>query len=66
MTSVDNDIAVLRIGFAFVNADLAQLKNRSALLWFLLSLFLGPFAALIMAFMKPRPANPEARSNDEL
>lgn len=33
---------------ALINAGLAQGKNRSGLNWFLLSLFLGPFATLLI------------------
>lgn len=64
MSSVDNDIAMLWFGFAFVNANLAQLKNRSGLAWFLISLPLGPFAPMILAFFKPRPS--DVRSNGQL
>jgi hypothetical protein len=34
-----------------INAGLAQGKNRSGLLWWLLSLFLGPLATLILVVM---------------
>lgn len=33
---------------ALINAGLAQSKNRSGLLWFLLSLLLGPIATFIL------------------
>ncbi|HMU61797.1 MAG TPA: hypothetical protein PKA66_08450 [Gemmatimonadales bacterium] len=33
---------------ALLNAGLAQAKGRSGLLWGLLSLFIGPFATLIL------------------
>ncbi len=33
---------------ALVNAGLAEQKNRSRLTWFLLSLFIGPFATLFV------------------
>jgi len=33
---------------ALINAGLAQSKNRSGLLWWLLSLFLGPIATFIL------------------
>jgi hypothetical protein len=36
---------------ALINAGLAQGKNRSGLLWFLLSLVLGPIATLVMVLM---------------
>ncbi|MDH5633331.1 MAG: hypothetical protein OEZ10_10120 [Gammaproteobacteria bacterium] len=36
---------------ALINAVLAQGKNRSGLVWFLVSLFIGPFATLILALL---------------
>ncbi len=36
---------------ALINAGLAQGKNRSGLLWFLLSLFLGPIATLVIVLL---------------
>ncbi|PAW30115.1 hypothetical protein COF64_25420 [Bacillus sp. AFS043905] len=39
---------------ALINAGLAQGKNRTALNWFLLSLFLGPFATFMLLFAKKR------------
>jgi len=36
---------------ALINAGLAQGKNRSGLVWFLLSLFLGPIATLILVVL---------------
>ena len=36
---------------ALINAGLAQGKNRSGLLWFLLSLVFGPFATLVLVLM---------------
>ncbi|MFK2890479.1 antitermination protein NusB [Dyella flagellata] len=36
---------------ALINAGLAQGKNRNGLLWFVLSLFLGPFATLAIVLM---------------
>jgi len=41
---------------AVINAGLAQGKNRSGLNWFLLSIFLGPIATIILvAFCDKRP-----------
>jgi hypothetical protein len=41
---------------AMINAGLAQSKNHSGLLWFLLSLVLGPIATfLIVAFCSKLP-----------
>ncbi|WP_284141114.1 MULTISPECIES: hypothetical protein [unclassified Virgibacillus] len=39
---------------ALINAGLAQGKNRTAFNWFLLSLFLGPIATLILLFAEKR------------
>lgn len=36
---------------ALINAALAQGKNRSGLIWFLLSLLLGPFATLFLVVL---------------
>jgi hypothetical protein len=36
---------------ALINAALAQGKNRSGLLWFLLSLPLGPLATLLLVVL---------------
>lgn len=36
---------------ALINGNLAQAKNQSALIWFLLSIPLGPVATLILLFM---------------
>ena len=36
---------------ALVNAGLAQAKHRSGLVWFLVSLFLGPIATLCIVVM---------------
>lgn len=36
---------------ALINAGLAQSKNRGGLLWFALSLFLGPIATLLVVVL---------------
>jgi hypothetical protein len=36
---------------ALINAALAQGKNRSGLLWFFVSLLLGPFATLLLVLL---------------
>ncbi len=36
---------------ALINAGLAQSKHRSGLIWFLISLLLGPVATLILLFL---------------
>lgn len=38
-----------------INAGLAQGKNRSGLNWFLLSLFLGPIATLLLLTVEKMP-----------
>lgn len=41
---------------SLINAGLAQSKNHSGLLWWLLSLLLGPIATfVIVAFLEKRP-----------
>ncbi|MEQ6378537.1 hypothetical protein RZN25_17140 [Bacillaceae bacterium S4-13-56] len=40
---------------ALINTGLAQGKNRTGFNWFLLSLFLGPIATLILLFVEKRP-----------
>lgn len=45
---------------SLINAGLAQAKNRSGLLWWLISLLLGPIATfLIVAILDRRPIGPE-------
>jgi len=39
---------------ALINAALAQGKNRTGLIWFLLSLILGPVATLILLFVEKK------------
>jgi hypothetical protein len=40
---------------ALVNAGLAQSKNRSGLIWFLVSLLLGPIATFLIVLFEPAP-----------
>jgi len=40
---------------ALINAGLAQGKSRGGLIWFLLSLLLGPLATLLIVVL-PRPS----------
>ncbi len=40
---------------ALLNAGLAQGKNRSGLIWFLLSLLLGPLATLCLVLVDKKP-----------
>jgi len=43
-----------------INAGLAQSKHRSGVVWFLLSLILGPFATLVIVLLD----DPKERSLD--
>jgi hypothetical protein len=55
-TDVQNTVYVGLGTLALINAGLAQSKNHSGLLWFLLSLFLGPIATFcLVAFCSKRP-----------
>jgi hypothetical protein len=36
---------------SLINAGLAQAKNRSGLLWFIVSLFLGPIATFLIVVL---------------
>ena len=38
---------------AMINAGLAQSKNRSGLIWFFISLFLGPIATFLIVLLGP-------------
>lgn len=38
-----------------INAGLAQAKGRSGLLWWLISLFLGPIATFLIVILDPVP-----------
>ena len=40
---------------SLINAGLAQAKGRSGLLWWLLSIFLGPIATLLIVVLAPVP-----------
>jgi len=41
---------------SLINAGLAQAKNRSGLLWWLVSLFLGPVATFLIVILAPVPS----------
>ena len=43
---------------ALINAGLAQGKNRSGLLWFLISLLIGPIATLLIVVLDKLPPDP--------
>ena len=49
-----HDYAVGWGTLALINAGLAQGKDRSGLLWFLLSLLLGPVATVILVAFVPK------------
>jgi hypothetical protein len=38
---------------ALINAGLAQSKNRSGIVWFLVSLLLGPIATFCVVILEP-------------
>jgi len=42
---------------SLINAGLAQSKRRSGLVWFLISLFLGPVATFLLVVLDPAPPN---------
>ena len=42
---------------SLINAGLAQGKRRSGLIWFLLSLFLGPIATFLLVVLDPAAPN---------
>ena len=51
--------AAIGIGtLALINAGLAEQKGRSRLIWFLISLLLGPIATLLIVVLDP----PDKRS----
>lgn len=41
-------------GLALINSALAQIHGRSALMWFFISLLLGPIATFILILMYPK------------
>lgn len=53
---VDGNYVVGWGTLALINAGLAQGKNRSGLGWFVLSLFVGPIATLLLVLSRPLPA----------
>lgn len=56
--AINNGSYVVGIGtLALINAGLAQGKGRRGLVWFLISLFLGPIATFLLVVM------PDMRSN---
>ena len=54
MTASDaREYAVGWFTLSLINAGLAQCKGRSGLLWWLLSLLLGPIATLLLVVLGP-------------
>jgi hypothetical protein len=47
---------------ALINAGLAEQKNRSRLAWFFISMFIGPFATLLIVVLAPPLEAPEPSS----
>ncbi len=43
---------------SLINAGLAQAKNRSGLLWWVVSLFLGPVATFLIVVLAPAKRAP--------
>ncbi|HEY8568736.1 antitermination protein NusB [Microbulbifer sp.] len=41
---------------SLINAGLAQGKNRSGLIWWILSLIFGPLATLVLVLLSKAPA----------
>ncbi len=53
-----NDQAQFYVGWgtlSLINAGLAQSKNRSGLLWWVVSLFFGPLATLLIVILDKEP-----------
>ena len=62
MGSMPTEYAVGWFTLTLINAGLAQGKGRSGLAWWLVSLFLGPLATLLIVLLDPvKPENREVR-----
>jgi purine-cytosine permease-like protein len=55
MNSNTGEYAVGWFALSLINAGLAQAKGRSGLNWWLVSLFLGPIATLLIVVLEPVP-----------
>jgi len=53
MGSMPTEYAVGWFTLTLINAGLAQGKGRSGLAWWLVSLFLGPLATLVIVLLDP-------------
>ncbi len=51
------EFAVGWLTLALINAGLAQSKNRSGLIWFLISLLFGPLATFVLVAVMDRIAH---------
>ena len=62
MGSMPTEYAVGWFTLTLINAGLAQGKGRSGLAWWVVSLFLGPLATLLIVLLDPvKPENREVR-----
>ena len=52
---MDESYAVGWGSLALINANLAQLKGRNGLAWFIGSLLAGPIVTLVLAFIDLKP-----------
>jgi len=50
---------------ALINAGLAQAKNRSGLMWFVVSLFLGPLATFLIVVLERGESPNEGRGSGQ-
>jgi biotin transporter BioY len=51
----DGGYAVGWVTLTFINSAIAQSKNRSGILWWVISLLLGPIATAILAVIPAEP-----------
>ena len=56
--------AVGWITLSFINAALAQTKNRDGALWWLSSLFIGPVATFLIAVLHPLEPRDATRTKE--
>ncbi len=52
MTNLGNEFYVGWGTLSLINAGLAQCKGKNGLLWWFLSLFLGPIATFVIVLLK--------------
>ncbi|OGY92974.1 MAG: hypothetical protein A3B31_00355 [Candidatus Komeilibacteria bacterium RIFCSPLOWO2_01_FULL_53_11] len=63
MEELTKEVGWIWATLSLVIAGIAQGKNRSGFAWWVLSLFLGPFALLILLFTNKLPS-PAPESGD--